>query len=218
MNKKHLSFEEISEQYDFTRSNNCVSNEHLRECSDCIDELKKLSRCIESLGGYKKITIIDTDSFMRDVLAECKKKRIRILWANSFYRHSIYAAAAVIVVIMLVPFITPNTSEKKQTFLAENSIDLNETEIAVNSENTDEVVYFLKRNNFRIISVEKDRVIAESRYRDFIHLKNTLEGSLDNNFNFLNKRNLSLAGTSAGNNVYIPGGDRAITFSIIIKK
>ncbi|MBN1501489.1 MAG: hypothetical protein JW982_15120 [Spirochaetes bacterium] len=217
MTKKHMSFEEISDQYDSIRDGSDFQNEHLSECAECLKELKVLSNCIGSLSGYKKIVIVDTDMFMSDVLSGCRKKRIKLLWSNSYYRHSFFAAAAVAAVILVVPFVTSNIPVRSDGVIAENTTELKETEIAVDSESTDEVIYFLKRNNFRIVSVENDRVIAESRYKDFLHLKNAVEGGVDNSLNFVSKSYLSMAGTASGNNMYIPGGDRVIRFSIIIK-
>ena len=223
MKEKHLKFKEISEFYDLVKDGSANSNEHLESCSICREELKKLNDCIEIVSVYKNIKIVDPDEFIGETLKKCRKSKIRFLFYNKkFIRHAGIAVAAAVVLFIFVPgFLTkPENTDNSEQLASEVKMpgEAGENEIYLQAENIEQIVFFLKKYNFKIVSYDDNKIEVESKYRNFLNLKSAVESSEDNDVNFLSSRDLSLAGTAADGDMYIPGADRKIRFYIINTK
>lgn len=220
MKEKHLKFEEISEFYDTVKSGADVSNDHLEECDVCRGELKKLNDCIEMVSVYRNIKIVDPDVFIGETLKKCRKSKIKLIFQNKkFLKHAGAAVAAAFVLVLFLPGFFNKTESTKNTeqLIAEAKLpaEPGENEIYLKAENIEQIVFFLKKYNFKIVSYDENKIEVESKYRNFLNLKSAVESIQDNHVNFLRNKDFSLAGTAANGDMYIPGADRKIRFYII---
>lgn len=219
MNKEqHLSFEKISEQYDLVKDGKQLSEEHLANCELCSKGLKDIALTVDYLVSFNsRIQIKDSDKFVKMTMTKCRNNKIKNLSQHRYFKHGAIAAAAAVVLVIAAPQI--RKSPKVAPTIAENKAAnaVSDNAIALKADSIEQVVYFLKKNNIAIIAVEKNKVRVRSTYRSFLNLKNAAESSLDNHVNFINSSNLNLAGTAAGQDMYIPGGDRVVSYDIFMQ-
>lgn len=221
MKNKHLEFEQISEQYDLVKSGDGLNNTHLSDCEKCSGELKNIAHSIDLLKSFDRCIVLrDPERFTSITMRMCTRKNIldfKNVTDHKYFKHGAAAAVAAVFLMIAVPALMPDKSPQ----LADNSQNStnahSDTEISITADSVEELVYFLKKNNIRVQSVNKDSVTLRAKYRTFLQLKNAADVAPDRNLNILWRNGLSLAGTASGGNMYVPGGDRIIEFKLKVK-
>lgn len=175
MKENHITFQMMSEFIDGDISEQDKKDEffsHMNSCKDCSKEFEKLNKMmiLFSEAGKREFTL---DTFSSDTMREIKKRALRRK-AKSYMPAA--AAASVMVLVgygLFNPFKTAEISSPVAENKSENRAVIS-SEIKSNSNEADDVLDIVRKNNAKILRVTDNFIEGEVSEKSYSRLKRNL--------------------------------------------